>query len=165
MSSSPSPDFARFVSGKVHPRVLTACDDPEIARKARKATPDLLTMLGITTHGSITADSASVLADAFGGILRCDSAAHAATAAFIDAVRSAPAPASGSGQKRSRSEPTECTEPLQAPPSSHKKAKTAEKVQELTAEADALIMCPISRGPIVDAVSVNGHFFFGKQFH
>ena len=128
--------------------------DAHDATRAEQAVQEILEMLCITTHGADV--DLGILTAAFAEILRSESAANAATASFIHAVRYAPAPASGSGQKRSRSEPTERTEPLQAPPSSHKKAKTAEKVQELTTEAEALIMCPISHGPIVDAVRVPG---------
>ena len=119
--------------------MLNASDANEAAQ-AEQAVQGILEMLRITTHGADV--DHELLTAAFAGILRCDSAAHAATAAFIDAVRSAP--------KRARSE---CTVP--EAPSSHKKAKTAKKVHELTAEAE-LIMCPISRGPIVDAVRVPG---------
>ena len=149
--SSPS-DFARFVrsvSAAVHLSVLNASDSHK-ATQAGQAVQEILEMLGITTHGAdVNHENHELLTAAFAGILRGESAANAATASFLYAVRSAPAPASGSGQKRARSE---CTVP-EAPPSSHKKAK---KVEELTAEAEALIMCPISRGPIVAAVSVNG---------
>jgi hypothetical protein len=140
--SSPS-DFVRFVrsvSAAVHLSVLNASDSHK-ATQAEQAVQRILEMLCITTHGAHV--DLELLTAAFAGILRCDSAANSAAASFIHAVRSAP--------KRARSERT-----VPEAPSSHKKAKTAKKVEELTAEAEAL-MCPISRGPIVDAVSVNGH--------
>ena len=143
--------------------MLNASDANE-ATRAEQAVQGIIEMLCITTHGADV--NHDLLTAAFAEILRSESAADAAAASFIHAVRSAPAPAAGSGQKRIRSEPPECTEPLQAPPSSHKKAKTAKKVQELTAEAEAF-MCPISHGPIVDAVRVSGqrtaHIFDRKS--
>jgi len=137
--------FVRSVSAAVRRSVLNASDANE-AIQAEQAVQRILEMLCITTHGADV--DHELLTAAFAEILRSESAANAAAASFIHAVQSAP--------KRARSE---STEPLQAPPSSHKKAKTektAKKVQELTAEAEALIMCPISHRPIVDAVSVNG---------
>ena len=100
--SSPS-DIACFVSATVYRSVLNASDAHE-ATQAEQAVRKILEMLCITTHGADV--DHELLTAAFAGILRCDSAANAAAASFIHAVQSAP--------KRARSE---CTEPLEAPPS------------------------------------------------
>ena len=160
--SSPS-DFARFVSTGVYRSVLNACDAHK-ATQAEQAAQTLLAVLGITTHGTVTFDL-GLVTDAFASMLRCASAAAAATEAFIDAVHSAPRqrPKRVRPERSESSERSERSDP--EAPSSHKKAKTKteRKVQELTDEAEDLIMCPISRSPIVDAVRVNGHLFERKS--
>ena len=156
--SSPS-DFARFVSTGVYRSVLNACDAHK-ATQAEQAAQTLLAVLGITTHGTVTFDL-GLATDAFASMLRCASAAAAATEAFIDAVHSAPRQRPKRGRPE-RSERSERSEP--EAPSSHKKAKTKteKKVEDLTYEAEGL-MCPISHSLIVDAVRVNGHLFERKS--
>ena len=164
--SSSGFDFEKFVRASV----LNSCGDAHQADQASKATPIVLTMLGVTTPGTIITDP-SLITDAFLSVLHCASAATAAAAAFIGAVQSpAQQPRECGRTKRGRPDHSERSERPDhsersepEAPSSHKKektkTKTEKKAQELTEEAEDLLMCPISRSPIVDAVRVNGHLF------